>query len=223
MLRDTGAAFGLRVEHAQLGPHMLIGYGSITSAQWIPYMACVTQHLLTFGEQVTKIWTTNLHCPDAQSLVEVKRPLECLEEWIAELVWSNLLSVPTMKNNVTPILCHVCRFICNLCVEFKLQLNTRSLSNQALNPVHPLLFNSHCWPWGVFSSWLGSGDLGRAHSSYLARVRPMVNSELVRGLEVRHVVLHVPWLSGEKVVFFCECLASDFRSRRCHHVRILRP
>ena len=32
--------------------------------QWIPYMARVTQHLLTCGEQVTKIWSTNLHCAD---------------------------------------------------------------------------------------------------------------------------------------------------------------
>ena len=39
-----------------------------------------------FAGQVTKIWSTNLHCADVLSLVEVKRLCECPEEWIAELV-----------------------------------------------------------------------------------------------------------------------------------------
>ena len=34
-----------------------------------------------------------------------------------------------------------------------------------------------CWPWGVFSSWLASRDLGTARSSYLEWVRPVVLSE----------------------------------------------
>ena len=46
-------------------------------------------------------------------------------------------------------MCHVCGFICYLCVELKLMINTRSLSNQALKSAHPLLLSSRCWPWGV--------------------------------------------------------------------------
>ena len=30
-----------------------------------------------------------------------------------------------------------------------------------------------CWPWGVFSSWLASRDLGTTRSSYLAWVGPV--------------------------------------------------
>ena len=41
---------------SSLGPHVLNGYGSMTSR--------MTQHLLTCGEQVTKIRSTNLHCAD---------------------------------------------------------------------------------------------------------------------------------------------------------------
>ena len=31
-----------------------------------------------------------------------------------------------------------------------------------------------CWPWGVFSSWLASRNLGTARSSYLVSVGPVV-------------------------------------------------
>ena len=70
-------------------------------------------------------------------------------------------------------MCHVCGFIFYLCVQLKLKINTRSLSNQALKSAHRSLLSSHCWPWGVFSSWLASRDLGTARSSYLVRVGPM--------------------------------------------------
>ena len=33
-----------------------------------------------------------------------------------------------------------------------------------------------CWPWGVFSSWLASRDLGTARSSYLAWVGPVLST-----------------------------------------------
>ena len=36
-------------------------------------------------------------------------------------------------------MCHVCGLICYLCVELKLMINTRSLSNQALKSAHPSL------------------------------------------------------------------------------------
>ena len=52
-------------------------------------------------------------------------------------------------------MCHVCGFICYLCVELKLMINTRSLSNQALKSAHPSLLSSRCWPWGVF---IGAGQ-----------------------------------------------------------------
>ena len=39
--------------------------GQWLQPQRIPYMVCLIQHLLTCGEQVTKIWSTNLHCADA--------------------------------------------------------------------------------------------------------------------------------------------------------------
>ena len=31
-----------------------------------------------------------------------------------------------------------------------------------------------CWPWGIYSSWLASRDLGTTRSSYLAWVGPVV-------------------------------------------------
>ena len=32
----------------------------------------------------------------------------------------------------------------------------------------------HCWPWGVFGSWLASRNLSTARSSYLAWVGPVL-------------------------------------------------
>ena len=69
MLRFTRPAFSLPVEHARHDTPDLhwartcwMVMGQWLRPQWIPYMARVTQHLLTCGEQVTKIWSTNLHC-----------------------------------------------------------------------------------------------------------------------------------------------------------------
>ena len=61
----------------------------------------------------------------------------------------------------------------SLCVELKLMINTRSLSNQALKSAHPSLLSSQCWPWGVF---IGAGQPlqhGEARDSNLAWVRPV--------------------------------------------------
>ena len=88
---------------------------------------------------------------------------ECPQEWIAELVWLNFMSCVMYVG-----------FICYLCVQSKLRINTRSLFNQALKSAHRSLFSFRCWPWGVFSSWQASRALGIARFSYLARVRPMV-------------------------------------------------
>ena len=68
---------------------------------------------------------------------------------------------------------HVCGFICYLCVELKLMINTRSLSNQALQSVHLSLLSSRCWPWGVF---IGAGQPlqhSEVRKSYLVWVRPV--------------------------------------------------
>ena len=75
-------------------------------------------------------------------------------------------------------MCHVCWFICYLCVELKLMINTRSLSNQALKSAHPSRLNSRCWPWGVF---IGAGQPlqhGEVRDTNLAWVRP-VNGRII--------------------------------------------
>ena len=72
-------------------------------------------------------------------------------------------------------MCHVCGFICYLCVELKLMINTKSLSNQALKSAHPSLLSSRCWPW-VF---IGAGQPlqhGEVRDTNLARVRPVVRA-----------------------------------------------
>ena len=70
-------------------------------------------------------------------------------------------------------MCHVCGFICYLCVELKLMINIRSLSNQALKSAHPSRLSSGCWPWGVF---IGAGQPlqhGEVRDTNLAWVRPV--------------------------------------------------
>ena len=93
MLRDTRTAFSLPVEHARHGTtdfHWVrtcwMVMGQWLRPQWIPYMARVTQHLLTCGEQVTKIWSTNLHCADVYSLAEVKRLCDNLQANVSATV-----------------------------------------------------------------------------------------------------------------------------------------
>ena len=70
-------------------------------------------------------------------------------------------------------MCHVCGFIHHLCVELKLMINTRSLPNQVLKSVHPLLLSSRCWPWGVFIKAGHPIQHGEVRDSYLAWVRPV--------------------------------------------------
>ena len=175
MLRGTNAAFSLSIEHARhdtTDPHWArrcwMVMGQWHQPQGIPYMASVTKHLLPFGERVTKTWSMNIHCAYALSLEEVKiteRESRNMDYRIGVIVSAN-----NRIKHVTWIMCHVCGFICSLCVELKLKINTRSLFNQAVKSAHPSLLSSHCWPWGVFSSWLASRDLDTTRSSYLARV-----------------------------------------------------
>ena len=94
-------------------------------------------------------------------------------------------------------MCHVCEFICYLCVQLKVNINTRSLFNQALKSAHRSLFSSRSWPWGVFSSWLASRDLGTVRSSYLAGVEPMHRLTSVRGSETENIRVNKPFESFE--------------------------
>ena len=84
---------------SRLGPHVLNAYHHRTMTS-SPMNARMTQHLLTFEDQVTGIWSTNLHRADAKSLTELKRPREYSEEWIAELVWLNRMLAPNINNNM---------------------------------------------------------------------------------------------------------------------------
>ena len=70
-------------------------------------------------------------------------------------------------------MCHVCGFICYLCVELKLMINTRSLSNQALKPAHPSLL---CCPLLALRVFIGAGQPlqhGEVRDTNLAWVRPV--------------------------------------------------
>ena len=91
------------------GTHMLIRYGSMTprgahmrrlasplrSPLLLPKVVCnlhvalpnLTQHLFC----IDIIWSTSVQCADSQSRAEVKRLCECPGEWIADLVWLNLM------------------------------------------------------------------------------------------------------------------------------------
>ena len=53
--------------------------------------------LVDIWRKVTRIWSTNLRCTNAQSPAEVKRQHECSEEWIAELVCLNRMLVSILK------------------------------------------------------------------------------------------------------------------------------
>ena len=90
-----------------------------------------------------------------------------------------------------------------------------------------------CWPWGVFSSWLASRDLGAARSSYLAWVGPVPRltgsvgcwavpytpsspvsmDAICRVFHVRHHYVRKFWFRrGQYNVLKCICwsLGSDF-------------
>ena len=53
------------------------------------------------------------------------------------------------------------------------QMVSISLKIKNLSSPPPLMPAVRCWPWGVFSWWLASRDLGTARSSYLAWVGPV--------------------------------------------------
>ena len=55
--------------------------------------------LIDIWRTFTGMWSTNLHCWDAQFVVGVKKQRGCPEEWITELVWLNRMLVPIIKSN----------------------------------------------------------------------------------------------------------------------------
>ena len=59
------------------------------------------------------------------------------------------LSASHEKQYVTRLMCHGYGLICHSCVELILKINTRFLFNQVLNPAHPSLLSSRCWPCRV--------------------------------------------------------------------------
>ena len=71
-------------------------------------------------------------------------------------------------------MCHVCGFIWYLCVELKLIINTKSLSNQTLKSEHPSLLSSRCWPWEVFICAGQPLQHGEVTDTNLAWVRPVI-------------------------------------------------
>ena len=77
------------------------------------------------GNKFTGIWSTSVQCADSQSRAEVKRMCECPGEWIADLVWLNLMLAPIKKIYVAWLMCHVYKFMCYSFVELKLKINAR--------------------------------------------------------------------------------------------------
>ena len=127
----------------------------------------------------TGIWSTSVQCADSQNTggsekaVRVSRRMECRFGVIKFHV-----NAKNKNLYVAWLMSHVDTFMCYSFVELKLKINISSLFNRALNPAHPPLLSSHCWPWGVFSSWLASRDLGTTRSSYLAWMGPVIQTRI---------------------------------------------
>ena len=69
--------------------------GQWLQPQRLPYMARVTQHLLTCGGQVTKYEVLSYTAQTRNHW----RKRKCPEEWIADLVCLNFMSVPIINSN----------------------------------------------------------------------------------------------------------------------------
>ena len=163
-------AFSLPVEHAchnTTNPHWArtcwMVMGQWLQSQRIPYMAGVTQHLLTCEEQVTKIWSTNLQCADAYSLAEVKRPCECPEEWIAELMWLNFMSVPLIKSNMSFVMYVGLYAICVYNWNWKLTQHHFLIKHwsQRTDRRSAAIVGLECiqWGWSTATAWWGQGQV----------------------------------------------------------------
>ena len=145
-----------------LGRHVLNGYEPVlmdiwvTSYQNMEYQSSLRRRVIIFGSE-RAAW--------------VSRRMDCRIGVIEFYVSAN-------NNQVTQITCHVCGFICYLCVELKLMIKTRSLSNQALKSAHPSLLSSRCWPWGVFIRAGQPLQHGQVRDSNLAWGRHVVYSTI---------------------------------------------
>ena len=171
---------------------MLIRYGSTTprgahmrrlasplrSPLLLPKVVCnvhvalpnLTQHLFC----IDIIWSTSVQCADSQSRAEVKRLCECPGEWIADLVWLNLMLAPIIKIHMWH---GWCVMYTSLCAIRSWNWNWKLTQDNFL--IEHWIQRTHrcsavrCWPWGIYSSWLASRDLGTTRSSYLAWVGPV--------------------------------------------------
>ena len=114
-------------------------------------------------------------------------------------------------------MCHVCGFICYLCVELKLMINTRSLSNQALKSAHPSLLSSRCWPW-VFIGAGQSLQHGEVRDTNLAWVRPVLLATTPLELSME-LFNDVCWIIWHRHKLFWACFskpAKRFQRPQCN-------
>ena len=158
-----------------MGPYVFHGYGSITSAPTNTIYGTRDPALVEMWRTIYQ--TLKQHSSLRRRVITGGSKKDARVSWRTDYqidVIEFYVSVNNKKWHVAWIMCHACRFICYLCVELKLNINTRSRSIQALKSAHLSLLSSRRWPWGVFSSCLASRDLGTAPTSYLARVGPMV-------------------------------------------------
>ena len=122
----------------------------------------------------TGIWSTSVQCADSQSRAEVKRLCECPGEWIADLVWLNLILATIIKIYRYH---GSCVMYISLCAIRSWNWNWKLTQDHFL--IERWIQRTHrcsgvrCWPWKVFSSWLASRDLGTTRSSYFAWVGPV--------------------------------------------------
>ena len=97
----------LRVNDSTWSPHVSPGFstaGSIVASEsCLQRTRCTVKldpafvlywHLVN---KFTGIWSTSVQCADSQSRAEVKRMCECPGEWIADLVWLNLMLATIIK------------------------------------------------------------------------------------------------------------------------------
>ena len=170
------------------GAHMCRLVSPLRAPLLLPKVVCnvhvalsnLTQHLFCIDIWFTGIWSTSVQCADSQSRVEVKRLCGCPGEWIADLVRLNLMLATIIKIYMYH---GSCVMYISLCAIRSWNWNWKLTQNHFL--IERWIQRTHrcsavrCWPWGVFSSWLASRDLGTTRSSYLAWVGPVVRLSLL--------------------------------------------
>ena len=131
--------------------------------------------VLTFGEQVHR--NMKHQCSmrrltitgGSEKAVRVSRKMDCRFGVIKSHVSDNDKNL-----YVSWLKCHVYKFMCYSFVDWNWKLTQdHFLIERWIERTHRCSA-VRCWPWGVFSSWLASRDLGTMRSSYLAWVGPVV-------------------------------------------------